>query len=524
MVLVCVAACSSGDDERSSVTTTEPATTAAGTTEPATTERASTAVQTTEPATTEPATTESPTTRPAPGLATLAERTCPPDAPPNARCSTLTVLANHADPGGATIELPVIVLSATGPSPAPDPIVIPAGGPGYPGAEDFGWAGSAWNERRDIVLYDQRGTGGAVPSLECPAVDAAFVDALRVDAPYVQERDAMTVARDACLAELAAAGVDLADYNTESSAADLAALRTALGYDQWNIMGISYGGRLALAAMRSQPEGIRAVILDSVYDVTYGGLADTVEGIEQAFTRFFDGCAVDEACVAKYGDVAATTEQVRQTYNAAPATATADLGAGAGPEGFVITGDDMMAGLFNALYDDALIPLLPGIITGLAAGDTSVLPALIERGVGFATSYADGMAAAVNCADNAGLGSEDADAATFEEPGRLGLVVAQNGPCGEDVVATPGAFNEPVTSDIPALVLAGSYDPITPPAGTRAVADRLGARFFLVEPGGHGVNSFDDCLIAIGTAFLDDPTAGPGGESCVAATAPVTFG
>lgn len=469
------------------------------------------------------------TTRPAPttipvGPASLADRACPPDFPTTARCSTLTVPADHADPAGATIELPVTVLPATGPTFAPDPIVVPAGGPGYPGAGALRWAGSPWNERRDIVLYDQRGTGGALPSLECPAVDAAFVDALQDDLPYAIERDAMTVARIACLTELAAAGVDLANYHSEASAADLAALRAALGYDEWNIMGVSYGARLALASMRAQPKGIRSVILDSVYDVTYGGLADTTAGIEAAIDRFVAGCAADADCAAKYGDLGATIERTRQRYNASPASITVDLGDGAGPQQFVITGNDLIAGLFNALYDSDLIPLLPSVIATLETGDASVLPAFVQRGVAFATDYADAMATAVNCADNAALGRGVADAAVFEDPGTLELIVAQTGLCPPDLTATPGDFNGPVESDIPALVLAGSYDPITPPAETQAVAERLAnATFFLVEPGGHGVNSFDDCLIAIGLTFLDDPLAGPGGESCLAGIPPPTF-
>ena len=112
----------------------------------------------------------------------------------------------------------------------------------------------------------------------------------------------MASARNDCLAALIAGGVDLADYHSEASAADLEALRVALGYRKWNVLGISYGGRLALATMRSFPEGIRAVILDSVYDVTYGGLASEVDSIESAFTRLAEGA--------------------RPTLNAPPPTAT----------------------------------------------------------------------------------------------------------------------------------------------------------------------------------------------------------
>ena len=87
------------------------------------------------------------------------------------------------------------------------------------------------------MVYDQRGTGGAVPSLECPAVDEAFVAALQADRSYTAERDAIAAARDECLAALEADGVDLTDYHSEASAADLDELRQALGYEQWNLLG-----------------------------------------------------------------------------------------------------------------------------------------------------------------------------------------------------------------------------------------------------------------------------------------------
>ena len=437
---------------------------------------------------------------------TLVEQECPAGYPPNAVCWTFTVAADRLDPDSGTIVLPVVVLRATGPAAAPDALVIPAGGPGYPG--DLSWADSPFIERRDIVVYDQRGTGDAVPSLECPAVDEAFVAAFQDDRSYTAERDAMAAARDECVAALEADGVDLTDYHSEASAADLDELRQALGYEQWNLLGASYGGRLTLATMRSYPEGIRAVILESVYDVTYGGLALRLEGVESAFRRLAGGCSADPSCVAAHGDLNVKYAELRQRYNDEPIAVDVDLGDGNGPQQFVITGDDLMAALFNALYDAALIPLLPSIIDALLAGDTAIIPAIIQRGVPFATGAADAMTLAVDCADNSALDTAAADASAFNDPGRLGVLAALFGACPLDWPATPGEFNAPVVSEIPALVLAGSYDPITPPAGTEQVAEALtDSTFILVDAAGHWVTGYYPCIDLIEVAFLDHPTA-----------------
>ena len=454
---------------------------------------------------------------------TLRQRLCPKGYPRNAECATFTVAADRDDSHSGTVQLPVVVLRATGAAPVSDALVIPAGGPGEPGAGALRWAGSPFNKKRDIVLYDQRGTGGAVPSLDCPAVDEAFVAALQHNRSYIRERDAIAAARDDCLAKLESAGVDLSDYHSEASAADLDELRQALGYRQWNLLGISYGGRLALATMRSYSDGIRAAILDSVYDVTYGGLASLRGRIERAFRRLARGCAADSTCSGAHGDLKVQYEQVRRRYNAEPVAVDVDLGDGNGPREFVITGDDMIAGLFNALYVASLIPLLPAIIDDLAAGDTGIVPALVQQGVPFATSAADAMTLAVNCADNAGLHTAVADAVVYDNPGRLSLVAASTGVCPPGWPTTPGEFNMPVTSPVPSLLLAGSYDPITPPSGTSQVAERLtNSTYVLVEPVGHGVTLYNQCVTRIELAFLDDPTADLD-TSCTAAITPPAF-
>jgi pimeloyl-ACP methyl ester carboxylesterase len=92
------------------------------------------------------------------------------------------------------------------------------------------------------------------------------------------------------------------------------------------------------------------------------------------------------------------------------------------------------------------------------------------------------------------------------------------------VEPTSPTFNAGVVSDVPALVLAGRFDPITPPAGTEAVAERLPHSTFLLFPAdGHGVTGTNDCADAIEIAFLADPTARLD-ASCVAKLSGPAFG
>ena len=262
--------------------------------------------------------------------------------------------------------------------------------------------------------------------------------------------------------------------------------------------------------MRSHPDHIESVILDSVYDVTEGGLAATLASANRAIDELVRACAADATCNGAHPDLGGTIERLRQQLNSTPFEGDVDLGDGNGPRHFVITGDDAMGGLFNALYDSSLIPVLPGVIDSLAKGDTAIVPQLLHDGVRKATAQADAMTSSVDCADNAGL-DLSGDAAAVDSPGRLStLVTTSDAPLCADwpVEPTSPTFNQGVVSDIPALVLAGRFDPITPPAGTRAVAGRLPNSTFLLFPAnGHGVTGTNDCADAIEVAFLADPTA-----------------
>ena len=70
--------------------------------------------------------------------------------------------------------------------------------------------------------------------------------------------------------------------------------------------------------------------------------------------------------------------------------------------------------------------------------------------------------------------------------------------------------NEAVASAIPTLVLSGEFDPITPPAWGRLVAQDLSNSFFFEFPGmGHGVALADQCPLGMTQAFLDTPQERP---------------
>jgi pimeloyl-ACP methyl ester carboxylesterase len=82
--------------------------------------------------------------------------------------------------------------------------------------------------------------------------------------------------------------------------------------------------------------------------------------------------------------------------------------------------------------------------------------------------------------------------------------------------------NQPAASDIPTLVLAGRFDPITPPPYGRAAAESLSRATYLEFPwASHGVLD-EGCAMDIVAAFLDNPEAAPD-PSCIAGEPPIEF-
>ena len=187
------------------------------------------------------------------------------DLGPEFECGYLTVPEDRSTPDGRTIRLAVARAPATSPTPRPDPIVYLVGGPGNSGLLSApGLLTAGWNTDRDVIVIEQRGTLKAEPLLSCPELDAHLDIAVALAPTGPDAMAGESAAVTACRDRLVAEGWDLAAYDSTQNAADVAELRVAMGIDEWNVYGVSYGTDLALQTLRDHPEGIRSVVLDSV--------------------------------------------------------------------------------------------------------------------------------------------------------------------------------------------------------------------------------------------------------------------
>ena len=439
-------------------------------------------------------------------------------------CGYLTVPENRSDPDSRNIRLAVAVVQSDSPNPKPDPIVYLSGGPGGSALKmaPFAFEGmfSPFVAGRDLILFDQRGVGHSEPALDCEESNAAYRKAVEQDIKRQELAAMMTEAIDTCHDRLARRGIDLSAYTSAESAADLNDLRQALGYEQWNLFGISYGTRLALTAMRDYPEGIRSVILDSTYPPQVDLYSELLPNARRAFDEFFGGCRADPVCSTAYPDLETVFFDLVKQLDAQPAALSVWNPATDVTIEAQMNGDLLLGALFQALYSTWTIPYLPATIYEASEGDLEVLTPLLGDLFFTRDFISIEMHYSVQCQEEVPFSSPERVAAAAQAHPRIRAMFDSEATF--DICQSWGAVqpdpkeNQPVRSDIPTLVLAGEYDPITPPSWGRLAAKNLPRGFFFEFPGvGHGASvSGEPCPLGIALAFLNAPTASPD-ASCI---------
>lgn len=440
---------------------------------------------------------------------------CPfevPEGTEGLTCGYLEVPEDRSDPDGRTLRLAVAVLESFSDNPQPDPVVFLAGGPGGPSIEFMPARLNSrfWNryrEDRDLVFYDQRGAGFSEPAF-CPETDVVlYTMAFRGLSPEDQ-RQRQLAAIEACRDQLLAEGVDFAHYNSVTSARDLADLRRALGLEEWNLFGVSYGTRLALVTLREDPEGIRSVVLDAAFPPD-APAADDHARFARSLQLVFDRCAAEPECQAAFPqlerDFFATLADLEASPIEIAMADTSRFPAGR----IVVDGSVMAAGVFQGFYNGKFAEVFPLLVREVRARNVDVLRAIAD-GLVQGPPMRYGLFYAIQCAESFGLATPDEMAAdlaahpelrVWTEPvDYLELCTALHGERADDTLA------EPVDSDVPTLLVSGDYDPITPPSYAEAAMVSLPNASLVVVPGeGHGAIPNHECTRDLVARFLADP-------------------
>ena len=432
----------------------------------------------------------------------------------SASCGRWAVPENRAKPRGRQIELAVAVVPSRAKRPRPDPVFLLAGGPGQSALESFPAAAPAFAgllRNRNVVLVDQRGTGGSNP-LECPPAAPRNAGSMEPS-----DADAARRSAERCLATLDA---DVRQYTTSEAVADLEAVRAAIGAPEVNLVGISYGTRVALEYLRRHPERTRTVVLDGVVPPEIALGAETARNLDAALDANFALCARDATCRRQYGEPRALLDRLLADLRREPTTVRYR-----DPLTDEVREDrltpEIVAGVVRLYtYLPQLAAMLPYSLAEAAAGRPQVLMAqgrMMESLLG--EQIAEGMQLSVTCSEDADRTRVDPqDAATLLGTEFVEALLAQCAVWPRGV--RPEDFTQPVRSDRPVLLLSGELDPVTPPRYGAMVARTLPNGRSLVARGqGHNVMGVG-CVPRLIERFVDSGSAAALDASCLERLAP----
>jgi pimeloyl-ACP methyl ester carboxylesterase len=416
-------------------------------------------------------------------------------------CGTLQRPLDPARPQGATIAIRYVVVPAMARRKFPDPVFLLAGGPGQSAiavAASTMPLFSRLNNRRDIVFVDQRGTGGSA-ALVC--ADAEHESLAEQADPDRQYRLAVECKAQLLKLPYIRSESDLGLFTTSIAVQDLDAVRRQLGAERIDLVGASYGTRVALEYQRQFPKAVRRSVIDGVAPPDMALPASFSFDNQAAFDALLVACAAEPACARDHPDLhrrfAALLQSLPRTVKAAhPLSGRA--------EEFVLTRDMLLGALRSALYAPALAAALPEAIDSASRGEFAGLIGLNATFTARkAMRLATGMHLSVVCAEDVPRlrFNDDRPGADFGvEFARFYEKLCSAWPRGN----VPAAFYSVVTASSPVLALSGGIDPATPPRHGERVVRALGpmARHVVVANAGHGVLAIG-CMRDVVFRFID---------------------
>ena len=435
-----------------------------------------------------------------------------------ARCGKFAVPEDPDDPAGKWIELAVAVVPAIATRPKPDPLFLLAGGPGQGAIEGFvplldAFAGI--HRERDLVMVDQRGTGGS-NRLDCDMPDDAW------ESDEIPPAELQRIARE-CLSKLPGRPEF---YTTSIAVRDLDAVRAALGYEHINVFGGSYGTRVAQHYARRYPGRTRTITIDSVVPPDLSLVPEIAIEAQRALERVFARCAADPQCNGHFPKLADQFAHVDARLRRGPVTVplpdpvTGELSSIEVTRNHLVTMTRMLS---YSARTAALLPLL--IHEAATRGNYGPLAAqALMAGEDLERMIAMGMHNSVVCSEDAPYFAGAVDRAALEKS-YIGPVMYDGMKALCEVWprgAVDSDFHEPLKSSIPALLLSGEFDPATPPEYGTAAAAGFEQHLHLVIPGqGHGQSL--PCVQRLLRDFIERGTVDGLDATCVSDIRPAPF-
>ena len=371
--------------------------------------------------------------------------------------------------------------------PESDPLIILTGGPGQAASDMVPMMHNLFRavlNTRDLIFFDIRGTGLS-DSVSCIYPDDDFELLGQLDLGLVTEQ------LQRCFRDH---GDKLQDATTKMAVADIDALRRALGVEQVNLWGVSYGSRLAQYYINEHETRVRSAILDGVVPFAPSYINQTPTYALQALNKMTQDCAANAGCAAAFPafdplllmDQIAEEQEITYFHPVSNDRVTV-----------TINRDSVAQVIFTALYSPQSRAFIPYVLTQAITHDNwgplAVLADDPNRYFGIQTIYAGARFSIICSEEQTNLNSASDGSNAFQSGATLKALFStacDQWPMKNEPLPSPkvGAFS------VPTILISGALDPITPPdLAEHSLKYFQNAQHIILKNGAH-FNSHVPCI------------------------------
>ena len=427
----------------------------------------------------------------------------------------LEVLENRDKPNGNTIKLPVYIFKSRSKNPKSDPILYTVGGPGYTSMRASTYMQYyKYLDDRDFILFEQRGTQYANPSLDCPEWSKAIYQSNLPGTDQTKTDSIFQKAAKECGERLRMKGIDLNSYTTNQIAADINDLMNVLEIEAYNLLTMSYSTKIGQVLIRDYPDKIRSVVMDSPLPLEVNYDEESVNNLLESLDKLFIDCESDTDCNNAFPNIKNRFYAYLEEKTKRPLQVKIENPEDGNLETFYLKGEDLIQVVSTSTEG---VPNIPLEINKLLNNDLSSVKQQLQYifqkpggGIGM------GMRLSVWCAEENPFNSQETIATeTTKYPAIKGLspAVFDNEVCQIwSVKRVSGIENQAVKSNIPVLLISGEYDEFTPVKWAEAMSNNLTNSYHLIFKGwkhGPTTNWSNPCAMQAANDFFNNPTEKP---------------
>ncbi|OEJ99913.1 alpha/beta fold hydrolase [Roseivirga misakiensis] len=428
----------------------------------------------------------------------------------------LEVLENRDKPDGNTIKLPVYIFKSRSKNPKSDPILYTVGGPGYTSMRASQYMSYyKYLDDRDLILFEQRGTQYAQPSLDCPEWSKAIYLSNLPNADATKTDSLFQNAAKACSDRLRNTGIDLNSYRTNHIAADINDLMNVLEIESYNLLTMSYSTKIGQVLIRDYPNKIRSVVMDSPLPLEVNYDEESVYNLLESTTKLLTDCENDENCNSTFPNIKSRFFKYLEEKTTNPLRVEIENPKNGKIETFYLKGEDLISVFSIANTGD--VPNIPFEINKLLNNDlTSVkeqLSYLFQKpggGIGM------GMRLSVWCAEETPFNAQERIAVETNKYAAvkgLSPAVFDKEVCEVwGVKKVSEIENMAVKSNIPVLLISGEYDESTPVKWAESMTHNLTNSYHMIFKGwkhSPTTNWGNPCAMQAANDFFNNPTEQP---------------